>query len=372
MRKTQMKLGLSMRYLGYHDAAWRHPEVPARRRDAISSISSTAPASPSAASATWCSSPTASASARAIIRRGSLARIGLRNRRDGALTLLRALAVVDEPHRARRDRLDHLQRALPHRPQVRLARPYQRRPGRLEHRHLVVRAPRRGTSAATRSSTTTRATTAPTEFVEVVTGLWDSWEDDAFVLDKRVGQFFDAAKLHVLDHAASTSRCAARSTSPPRRRASRSWCRPGASEQGQEFAAANAEVVFAAQQTLAGGQGLLRRPQGAPGQVRPRAGRPEGPARRHPPIVGRTRAEAQAKFDQLQELIDPLVGLRQPVQQRSATCPAIRWTGRCRNRSQRPRCAASPTTSSNLAQRENLTIRQLYRRSRPAGGGHRC
>jgi len=28
MRKTQMKLGLSMRYLGYHDAAWRHPEVP--------------------------------------------------------------------------------------------------------------------------------------------------------------------------------------------------------------------------------------------------------------------------------------------------------------------------------------------------------
>ena len=29
MRKTQMKLGLSMRYLGYHEAAWRHPDVPA-------------------------------------------------------------------------------------------------------------------------------------------------------------------------------------------------------------------------------------------------------------------------------------------------------------------------------------------------------
>ena len=28
MTKRQIKLGLSMRYLGYHDAAWRHPEVP--------------------------------------------------------------------------------------------------------------------------------------------------------------------------------------------------------------------------------------------------------------------------------------------------------------------------------------------------------
>ena len=28
MPKTQMKIGLSLRYLGYHDAAWRHPEVP--------------------------------------------------------------------------------------------------------------------------------------------------------------------------------------------------------------------------------------------------------------------------------------------------------------------------------------------------------
>ena len=38
------------------------------------------------------------------------------------------------------------------------------------------------------------------EFVEVVKGLWDSWEEDAFPFDKQSGQFFDEAKMHVLDH----------------------------------------------------------------------------------------------------------------------------------------------------------------------------
>jgi FMN-dependent oxidoreductase (nitrilotriacetate monooxygenase family) len=39
-----------------------------------------------------------------------------------------------------------------------------------------------------------------TEFVEVVKGLWDSWEDDAYVIDKQSGIFFDPDKLHTLDH----------------------------------------------------------------------------------------------------------------------------------------------------------------------------
>ena len=38
------------------------------------------------------------------------------------------------------------------------------------------------------------------EFTQVVTGLWDSWDDDAFVRDTESGLFFDPAKLHVLRH----------------------------------------------------------------------------------------------------------------------------------------------------------------------------
>src|SRR5206468_3044935 len=38
------------------------------------------------------------------------------------------------------------------------------------------------------------------EFVDVVFGLWDSWEDDAFIRDKASGRYFDPAKLHTLNH----------------------------------------------------------------------------------------------------------------------------------------------------------------------------
>jgi alkanesulfonate monooxygenase SsuD/methylene tetrahydromethanopterin reductase-like flavin-dependent oxidoreductase (luciferase family) len=38
------------------------------------------------------------------------------------------------------------------------------------------------------------------EFVDAVTGLWDSWEPEAFVHDKAFGQFYDPAKLHTLHH----------------------------------------------------------------------------------------------------------------------------------------------------------------------------
>ena len=39
------------------------------------------------------------------------------------------------------------------------------------------------------------------EFVDVVFGLWDSWEDDAFIRDKSNGRYFDPSKLHTLNHA---------------------------------------------------------------------------------------------------------------------------------------------------------------------------
>ena len=38
------------------------------------------------------------------------------------------------------------------------------------------------------------------EFYDVVTGLWDSWADDAFIRDVESGVFFDPDKLHMLNH----------------------------------------------------------------------------------------------------------------------------------------------------------------------------
>ncbi|TGU12646.1 LLM class flavin-dependent oxidoreductase, partial [Mesorhizobium sp. M2D.F.Ca.ET.153.01.1.1] len=38
------------------------------------------------------------------------------------------------------------------------------------------------------------------EYLDVVQGLWDSWDDDALIRDRVTGRFFDPAKLHRLDH----------------------------------------------------------------------------------------------------------------------------------------------------------------------------
>jgi alkanesulfonate monooxygenase SsuD/methylene tetrahydromethanopterin reductase-like flavin-dependent oxidoreductase (luciferase family) len=49
----------------------------------------------------------------------------------------------------------------------------------------------------------TAETAAPraAELAGIVAGLWDSWDDDAFMRDKASGQYFDRAKFHWLDHA---------------------------------------------------------------------------------------------------------------------------------------------------------------------------
>lgn len=44
------------------------------------------------------------------------------------------------------------------------------------------------------------ATARDQEYLEVVNGLWDSWEDDAFLYDKASGRFFLPKKMHLLDH----------------------------------------------------------------------------------------------------------------------------------------------------------------------------
>jgi FMN-dependent oxidoreductase (nitrilotriacetate monooxygenase family) len=92
------------------------------------------------------------------------------------------------------------------------------------------------------------------EFLEVVTGLWDSWADDAFVRDVESGTFFDPAKMHVLDHKGESL-----SVRGPLNiaRPVQGWpvlVQAGSSEAGRQIAAETAEVVFTAQTLLADGK----------------------------------------------------------------------------------------------------------------------
>ena len=106
-------------------------------------------------------------------------------------------------HRAHRPRLhglDQLQRAVPRRPQVRLARPHQRRPDRDGISSPRAWRPRPTISAAMPHYGHAERYDRAREFAEIVLALWDSWDDDAFPRDKASGLFFDPAKLHTLDH----------------------------------------------------------------------------------------------------------------------------------------------------------------------------
>ena len=109
------------------------------------------------------------------------------------------------------------------------------------------------------------------EFYDVVTGLWDSWADDAFIRDVESGMFFDPDKMHVLDHKGEYL-----SVRGPLNiaRPVQGWpviVQAGASEAGRQLAAETAEAVFTAQSNIKAGQAVLRRREGPHGEARPQS-----------------------------------------------------------------------------------------------------
>src|ERR1700720_2294402 len=82
------------------------------------------------------------------------------------------------------------------------------------------------------------------EFYDVVTGLWDSWADDAFVRDVESGLYFDPAKMHVLNH---KGKYLSVRGPPTIARPVQGWpviVQAGASDDGRQLAAETAEAVF--------------------------------------------------------------------------------------------------------------------------------
>ena len=146
------------------------------------------------------------------------------------------------------------------------------------------------------------------EYVDVVFGLWDSWEDDAFVRDKESGRYFDPARLHVLHHRGEhlTVRGPLNTARPVQ--GYPVIAQAGSSGPGQDLAARTAEIVYTMQKTLpeaqafyAGVKGRLAGWNRAPDEVLVMPGLM--------PVLGRTEAEAQDLFGAMQDLIHPEVGL---------------------------------------------------------------
>ncbi len=96
------------------------------------------------------------------------------------------------------------------------------------------------------------------EFIDVVKGLWDSWDDGAFPKDKASGTYADRSKLHVLDHQGKyfSVKGPLNSSRPPQGHPI--IIQSGSSDPGQALAARTADVVFTAQQSLDDAQAFYR------------------------------------------------------------------------------------------------------------------
>ena len=197
------------------------------------------------------------------------------------------------------------------------------------------------------------------EFYDVVTGLWDSWADDAFIRDVEAGVYFDPDKLHVLNHKGSHL-----SVRGPLNvaRPIQGWpviVQAGASEAGRQLAAETAEVVFSGANNLKDAPILLR------GCQRPHGGLRALPRPSQNPAgclccCWRFLGRSAGKEDEARQPSPPGTA----AWPHSASCwattfRAMTWTVRCPT--SRKATPLNPVGRKlvDMARRDNMTIRKL-------------
>jgi alkanesulfonate monooxygenase len=199
------------------------------------------------------------------------------------------------------------------------------------------------------------------EFYDVVTGLWDSWADDAFIRDVDSGIFFDPARMHVLGHKGEFL-----SVRGPLNiaRPVQGWpviVQAGASEAGRRLASETAEAVFTAQSDIQAGRKFYADVKGRMETL--------GRSREHMKIlpacfvvIGDTVEEAKAKRAKLDSLVNYAnaiaslsIALGHDASKFNPDGPLPDIPESNASKSGRERAVA-------LAKRDNLTVRQLAQR----------
>lgn len=211
------------------------------------------------------------------------------------------------------------------------------------------------------------------EFLEVVLGLWGTWEDGHRLADKENGVFHDTAKVHRLDHVGEHFRVRGPLNVGRSEQGHPVVVQAGSSPAGIELAATYAEAVFTAQPTLEEGRAFYDQLKAAT----LRAGRNPDHIKILPglvPIVGSTEEEARSvarRLDDLVVLERPLAVLAEqigvPVEEIDLDAPLptdIRPVEEIEGNRARYELVVS------LARREGLTVRELLLRL-GGGRGHR-
>ena len=196
------------------------------------------------------------------------------------------------------------------------------------------------------------------EFFDVVTGLWDSWADDAFIRDVETGIYFDPDKMHVLDHKGPHL-----SVRGPLNvaRPIQGWpviVQAGASEAGRQLAAETAEVIFGSSNNLGDAQRFYADVKGRMQALR----RPPEQLKILPGafvVVGDTAAEARAKKARLDSLVHPDSGIATLSVQLGYDASGLDLDGPLPEIPESNASQSARQKLVNMAKRDNLTVRQL-------------
>ncbi len=145
------------------------------------------------------------------------------------------------------------------------------------------------------------------EFVDVVNQLWDTWDDDAFIHDRKSGLFFDPKKQHAIHHQGKFFKVDGALNIARSPQGHPVIIQAGASDTGLELAARTAEIVFAsasnpqdAKRGYDDLKGRMAKYGRDPDSMKILAGLPV--------VIGRSQQEAEDKQQALQEMIHPDVG----------------------------------------------------------------
>ena len=206
------------------------------------------------------------------------------------------------------------------------------------------------------------------EFVDVVRGLWDSWDDDAFPKDKENGVYADPNKVHVLNHAGKYYSVQGPLNIPRSPQGHPVLIQAGSSGPGQDLAARIADIVFTAQQSLAEAQAFYASLK----ERVAKAGRDPDSVAVMPgfmPVIGDSFEDAAEKLKELNRwtdiksampLLEERIGHSLADYDLDGPLPDLPISDQLRSRAELLR---------DLARRENLTIRDLALRV-AAGRGH--
>ena len=205
------------------------------------------------------------------------------------------------------------------------------------------------------------------EFVEACRMLWDSWEDDAFVADKKAGHFVRPGSLHIPGFEGKYFNVRGGLNVPRSPQGHPILIQAGSSGPGQALAARIADVVFTAQNDLSEAKAFY---DGLGAQVAG-FGRPPDGVRIMPgvfPVIGRTDREAQATFAELNSKIDMAQGYTVLSERLGADMSVYPMDGPVPEVPETEHLKSRAALLLEMARRDKLTLRHLFYRVAAARG----